>query len=433
MAALLLAGCASEQYPQPTVSANGAVRGIDMAMDSSDVAAEIQGRPWLNFVARYYRDPNSRLPALSPAEAQRLSSLGVKIVAVWEWHSTNPVYFSYASGYYDALNAYREAYAVGQPPGSAIYFAIDFNARGAGLYQVDRYFRGVNAGLAAAGGGRSPYRIGVYGSGAVCASVKGAGLAQYAWLSGSTSWDGTAGYTDWNIRQAPAGERFGNLSFSHDANEATNHYGGFRVGESPAATIITAAATVPATAATIVTGAMTAVAPQSAAPPPPLSLSAVNAAAILSAPAAVAEASPTPAEREESHRLETASLEAASGGDGAPEAESRLRARPAEHRAKGPEPHRARRAAPSRARTRAHAVKALAAPKRKGYAMATHNRAAARPARHPGGSSHAELHERRHRLRAPRRSEDHGAHLQTRRRRTVSLLHRPARRRVEQQ
>ena len=166
------------------------LHGIDMATDSSDVASELQGRPWLNFVARYYRDPSSRWPALSPAEAQRLTAAGVKIVTVWEWHSTNPVYFTYASGYTDALAAYRQARAVGQPPGSAIYFAVDFNARGEALYQIDQYFRGVNAGLAAAGGGRLPYRIGVYGSGAVCAEIKGAGLAQYAWLSGSTAWDG---------------------------------------------------------------------------------------------------------------------------------------------------------------------------------------------------------------------------------------------------
>jgi hypothetical protein len=102
-------------------------------------------------------------------------------------------------------------------------------SRDTALQQVDQYFWGVVAGLVAAGAGRSEYKIGVYGSGAVCAQVKAAGLAQYSWLSGSTAWDGTLGYTDWNIRQAAQGARFGALSFNHDANEARDDYDGFQL------------------------------------------------------------------------------------------------------------------------------------------------------------------------------------------------------------
>src|SRR5579875_2949202 len=94
-----------------------------------------------------------------------------------------------ASGYNDAITAYGEAKAVGQPAGSAIYFAVDFNAQR--LAPIERYFRGVAAGLAAAGGGRAEYKIGVYGSGVVCAAIKQAGLAQYSWLSNATAWSGS--------------------------------------------------------------------------------------------------------------------------------------------------------------------------------------------------------------------------------------------------
>ncbi|HWB48176.1 MAG TPA: glycoside hydrolase domain-containing protein, partial [Stellaceae bacterium] len=249
-------------------------RGIDMATDSSDVAAQLQGRHWLDFVARYYRDPASRWPALSLSEAQRLSALGVKIVTVWEWHSSDPGYFTYATGYNDALSAVRQAKAVGQPPGSAIYFAVDFNARGSAMLAVDQYFRGINAGLAAAGRGRPEYRVGVYGSGAVCAAVRGSGLAQYAWLSGSTAWDGTAGYNDWNIRQAAQGARFANLSFSHDANEARSDYGGFQIGNYAKAApptvepVMAVANAAPVAAATLVSSAVASMAPRPAAPAP---------------------------------------------------------------------------------------------------------------------------------------------------------------------
>ena len=232
-AALVLAACQSAPPPPPVAAAlppaPGLARGIDLPTDASDVLSEIKGFP-IDFVARYYRAPESRWPSLSPSEVQRISALGLKIVTVWEWHSRDPAYFSYASGYFDAASAYRQAKSVGQPPGSAIYFAVDFNARGQGLYQVDQYFRGVYAGFANAGRGRPEYKIGVYGSGAVCALIKGERLAQYAWLSGSTAWEGSSSYADWNIRQAAQGARFTNLAFAHDANDAKEDYGGFRLG-----------------------------------------------------------------------------------------------------------------------------------------------------------------------------------------------------------
>jgi hypothetical protein len=229
LAALILAGCQSQPPLPPAAAALprsvGPVQGIDLPTDASDVLNELKGIR-LDFVARYYRDPASRWPTLSAGEVQRLSTLGLKIVTVWEWHSHDPAYFSYASGYSDALNAYRQAKTVAQPAGSAIYFAVDFNARGQDLQRVDQYFRGIAAGFAAAGNGRPEYNVGVYGSGAVCAAVKGARLARYSWLSGSRAWEGSADYWDWNIRQTT---RFGNLSFNHDANEATDDYGGFRL------------------------------------------------------------------------------------------------------------------------------------------------------------------------------------------------------------
>src|SRR5437764_5782064 len=90
------------------------------------------------------------------------------------------------------------------------------------------YFRGIAAGLRAAAGGAPEYRVGVYGSGAVCDYLKRARLAEYAWLSNSTAWSGYASFADWNIRQ---GKQSPSLSFSHDSNEARGEYGGFQGAE----------------------------------------------------------------------------------------------------------------------------------------------------------------------------------------------------------
>jgi hypothetical protein len=231
--ALLLAACHQPPIPPPAAIEPPVLvrsgQGVDLATDSSDVLNELQASG-LNFVARYYREPDSRWPPLSAGEAQRLSALGLKIVAVWESHSRTPAHFSYAPGYSDALTAYSQAKAIGQPIGSAIYFAVDFNVQEPYFALIDDYFRGVGAGLAAASGGISDYAVGVYGSGAVCYAEKRAGLAQYSWLSNSIAWTGSTSYDDWNIRQ---GARLETLSFNHDADEARDEYGAFQLTGSP--------------------------------------------------------------------------------------------------------------------------------------------------------------------------------------------------------
>jgi hypothetical protein len=197
--------------------------GIDLAADTSDVVDQLRGSG-VDFVARYYRDPTSSLPALSPSEAQKLWSLGLNIVAVWEQNSPDPENVSYSIGYDDATSAYRQARAIGQPTGSAIYFAVDFNAHD--LEPVKEYFHGIAAGLAAASDRTAKYKVGVYGSGAVCEAMKRAGLARYSWLSKATSWDGSLDYNDWNIKQ---GEALPNFSLDNDSDEARGDYGGFRL------------------------------------------------------------------------------------------------------------------------------------------------------------------------------------------------------------
>jgi Domain of unknown function (DUF1906) len=215
-----------------------------MATDSSDVLGELKASR-VDFVARYYRDPDSSWPPLSPREAQLLSAQGLKIVAVYEYHSADPEHFTYDGGYQDALTAYRQAQAVGQPAGSAIYFAADFNVQDDAVGTVIDYFRGVNAGLAAAESG-AHYAVGVYGSGVVCDAVKRAGLARYAWLSNSITWDASTDYEDWDIMQ---GAPLQGLSFDNDADQTRNDYGAFAVSGNGALPSFDAAGAAPPPAA----------------------------------------------------------------------------------------------------------------------------------------------------------------------------------------
>jgi hypothetical protein len=221
----------SRASPSTTPALPPSVRqglGIDMATDASDVLNELEGAG-VEFVARYYRDPDSKWAPLSPSEAQLLSSAGLRIVAVYEYHHPYPTHFNYEEGYYDALTAYGEARGVGQPVGSAIYFAADFHARYYDLASVVDYFRGVNAGLTAAGNGTENYAVGVYGSGPVCDAVREAQLARYSWLSDSINWDDGTDYEDWNIMQ---GASLPELSFRNDSDQARSDYGAFQVAPS---------------------------------------------------------------------------------------------------------------------------------------------------------------------------------------------------------
>ncbi|MBV8779404.1 MAG: DUF1906 domain-containing protein [Alphaproteobacteria bacterium] len=440
--------------PPPTVvqmpSIGGLAQGVDLPTDASDVLSEIKGSR-IDFVARYYRDPSSRWPPLSAAEAQRLSAQGLKIVTVYEWRSHDPAYFSYAAGYGDGINAYRQAEAVGQPPGSAIYFAVDFNANAAQLPAVEQYFQGVNAGLAAQGGGRSDYKVGVYGSGAVCDAIRRSGLAQYAWLSNSRAWAGSSMYVGWNIHQSG---RYANLSFNHDSNEAKDDYGGFQVAGyappvNPASAAIAVAAAAPVAAATIVSGAVSAAVPATTAPPsPPPPAAPVAVAAVAPTPppapaprpvveAALRPPSPPPV------AAERAPLPRRAAEDEAPPPEhdsvfgravrrAAAELGPATAHAgelrSGRENSRPTRLAAARLatpheRTTPHAAKALAAPKRTVYAAATTKPVAAAAPRNLGASSHGELHDRGRRVSAPRRAQDHGARVQAGRDGAVSVLH----------
>ncbi len=225
---LVLAGCGGKDVSPLAVGAAGPglSRGIDMATDSRDVSQEIKSSD-VHFVARYYRDPASRLPPLTAEEARAVATAGKKLVTVWQYKSNKPEHFSYAAGQADGISAHHQAKAVGQPPGTPIYFAVDYNAPESDIRSlIDPYFRGVAAGLAAAAGKSREYRIGVYGSGAVCGYLKGARLAEFAWLSHSRAWAGYNNFTNWDIKQ---GARTTSLSFDHDINEARGEFGAFTV------------------------------------------------------------------------------------------------------------------------------------------------------------------------------------------------------------
>jgi uncharacterized protein (TIGR02594 family) len=144
-------------------------------------------------VIRYYNHRNSQiLPSkcLSKPELEALTAAGLSVATVFQQRGGsggNIADLSAEAGKRDATRAVALAESLGQPQGSAIYFAVDWDYyKATDLQQIERYF----AEAAKVIGGR--YRIGSYGSGAVGRRVRDAGHAQLMWLAGATGWAGTS-------------------------------------------------------------------------------------------------------------------------------------------------------------------------------------------------------------------------------------------------
>jgi len=174
--------------------------GLDVAQDSTPQIGCL-GENGYTFICRYY-NTNHPSKNLTLAEAQALSAAGITIVVVWEnGFPTTAGYFSQAKGVADATAALALATAIGQPAGSAIYFAVDYDATAADVSgPVTDYFQGVASVLGAAA---TQYAAGVYGSGATCQSLLDAGLVTFSWLSQSTGFRGSKTFTAFNIKQGP--------------------------------------------------------------------------------------------------------------------------------------------------------------------------------------------------------------------------------------
>ena len=160
-----------------------AAAGMDACLDCAPFARGIAAAG-MKFVGRYYSRFAAK--ALTRAEALALTQANLQLAAVYQDANDDIRYFSAALGQQCAARALAQAAAVGQPAGSAIYFAADFDPTPAQLSgPMMDHFRAVARAFAAAPTG---YLVGIYGSGLACRTMREAGLAAFTWLSGSTGY-----------------------------------------------------------------------------------------------------------------------------------------------------------------------------------------------------------------------------------------------------
>lgn len=177
------------------------------------------------FVVRYYADADEISQTnkiLSVDEADSLHNHDIKIVSVYQDSANYASYFNASEGEKDATIALSLARERNQPAGSAIYFAVDYDASNNDMENIKAYFSAIKSVFNNAD---VKYKVGVYGNGLTCSTIKGL-YAEYSWLNCATGHQGYAQYDspdNYNIKQAEE-IVYNNITFD-DNISVGNDYG----------------------------------------------------------------------------------------------------------------------------------------------------------------------------------------------------------------
>ncbi|MDD7909209.1 DUF1906 domain-containing protein [Pseudovibrio exalbescens] len=197
---------------------------IDTTDDLSNSVAQLKAND-IVAVGRYLS--LSDWKRIQRNEAVALTQNGIQIFTVYQDAQNAPGDFSAAYGTQNGTTALQQAQAIGQPAGSAIYFAVDYDASQNDYdTRIKPYFEAVRTALA----GR--YKPGVYGSGLICQNLLNDRLVDYCWLSESSGYRDHQTFLDsgnWNLSQEPATN-----AYDKDLiNPQKPDFGGFRHLDTP--------------------------------------------------------------------------------------------------------------------------------------------------------------------------------------------------------
>lgn len=176
---------------------------IDVS-EPSDAKIDCLVRSGIKAVGRYYNYGSGK-KVLTRREAQVLINNNISIWTVFEYYNNEAKWFTTEYGKKDAARALQCAQElVGQPEGTTIYFAADYDEDGRNFASaIVPYFEAVRD-VFRRSDGSFPFRIGVYSNGLVCRKLLAAGLVSDTWLSCSTGFTEHAQFyasRKWSISQ----------------------------------------------------------------------------------------------------------------------------------------------------------------------------------------------------------------------------------------
>ena len=144
-------------------------------------------------IIRYYaRFTQQREKRLIRSEAEAILNAGMSIAVVHQAAGDRPSAFSRDIGLADAAHARSfGARMIGQPAGSAIYFAVDFDASQSQVNNlIVPYFQAVREVMQAPD--QLPrYKVGVYGNGVTLRTLLDREFVEFTWISQSTGFNGS--------------------------------------------------------------------------------------------------------------------------------------------------------------------------------------------------------------------------------------------------
>jgi len=187
-------------------------------------------------VIRYYNFSNSASfpeKCLTLAEAQAIAAQGLLSAVVFQQRQNQVGDFSNVKGLAAGRRAYQLAQnTISQPPGSGIYFSVDFDATSTEITgAVIPYFEGVQQAFDEESGGAPQYRVGAYGSGLVCGNLTLRGLISLTWLAMSRGFAGTKAALDageYHLAQRPPATTLCGIGVDfNDVNPARPDFGSF--------------------------------------------------------------------------------------------------------------------------------------------------------------------------------------------------------------
>ncbi|GED34916.1 hypothetical protein BCE02nite_60570 [Brevibacillus centrosporus] len=188
-----------------------ATKGIDCAVPLTAEKAKAMAAAGYKFVARYMVPERLAWKRLTKAEAGLITAAGMKVVSVFETTANRPAGGA-AAGLEDGVEAYKEAQLIGQPIGSAIYFAVDFDTKATDYTAIEAYLRAAATKIPG-------YEIGVYAEYDVIEEMAKRGAAQHFWQT--YAWSGGKKSPRANIYQYKNGQTI--AGHTVDFNES---YGG---------------------------------------------------------------------------------------------------------------------------------------------------------------------------------------------------------------
>ncbi len=149
------------------------MKGIDCATPIKESTAQSLAAAGMEFVCRYLVLEKYAWKRLTRSEAKIITAADMQIISVFETSACRAAGGA-VTGKADGAAAYKEAQLIRQPTGTAIYFAVDFDAQPPDYNAIADYLKAAEEQIPG-------YAVGVYGSYAVIEEIVRRGIAKHFW------------------------------------------------------------------------------------------------------------------------------------------------------------------------------------------------------------------------------------------------------------